>query len=170
MTVKHFKNKRLPTIWNTIVGFFASYFAKSLTLKFTENSKYQIDNSKQWNKIIGRSGFCYDFKRKKRKSSKMIVWRYNHSLELFQVAEYSRTDWEFNYNIITNIEIGEEQTFSTGKLNGFLPTSFYFGGRDKPNKDLEYQINFKYKSNEKKRSINYYFNAYSHDSVAHYSL
>jgi hypothetical protein len=141
MIIRHYKSKHLADFITTIKGLWFSYFRQGCYLRFTEEAKYSIDNKYQWNKIIGRGGLLYDFKHKKRKSSKMVVWRYNPDINLFQVAEYQNRNYQHSYNIILNLD-PNEQGYVPFNFKGIIPLSFYFGGSEKPNKDLYYTIKF----------------------------
>lgn len=140
--VKHRKGKRLVNIFLTIYCLWKSFFVKKIVLCFSENSKYDINNQYQWNKIIGRGSLNYDFKSNQHKESRMIVWRYNKKLNVFQIAEYKRKNYIFVYNIVSNLKVNQKAEFVC-KFRGIKPLAFYFGGQDKPNKDIEYLIRFK---------------------------
>jgi hypothetical protein len=157
MIIRHYKGKHLTDFIATIKGLWFSYFCHGCYLRFTEEAKYKIENKYQWNKIIGRGGLLYDFKYKKRKFSKMVVWRYNPDVNLFQVAEYQNKNYQHSYNIILNLD-PSEKGYIPFNFKGIIPLSFYFGS-EKPNKEIYYTIKFIKKEKQENTNKSVVFNA-----------
>jgi len=143
MIVTHKRNKHLSSIKNTILGLFYSMFRLQISVCFNNHSKYCLleENKLNWNKIIGKASLAYSCK-KGHKDSDMLVWRYNSKINKFEIARYWRKDYAFQYDILATLE--NDMPFSMiVKFSGLRPTTFWFGGSQKPNKDLEYKIKFK---------------------------
>lgn len=139
--VTHRKGKRLANFWLTLLCLWKSFFAKRITLVFTEESKYEIYNQYKWNKIIGRRGLFYDFSYKVHKNFTTLAWRYNKDLNLFQVAEYTRKDYEASYKVVGNLLTNQKGTFKCN-FKGVIPLAFRFSGIEKPTKNISYLIKF----------------------------
>jgi len=154
MIVRHKKNKHSASLWNTFIGLFYSMFTTQITICFNNYSKYCLrdENKMNWNKIVGKASLRYDLE-KGHKDSDMLVWRYNPKLNKFQIASYWRNNYSFQYDIIATLENNEPYTLIK-KFNGFRPTTFWFGGSQAPNKDLEYQIKFNICYEQKNKSNN----------------
>lgn len=81
-------------------------FYMDRTFMFTENSKYNLNDSDQldWNKLIG---VCYGVFGI-HKNSDRIVWRYDAERDVFELAAYWYNNGERGYKILSTVEVGEE--------------------------------------------------------------
>lgn len=136
--IKHKKGKHNAIFTSKILTFYKSIFSSSIEIEFTEDSKYNVNDS--WNKILGRGGVFYNFKQKVRKTEQMLVWRYLKSEDIFEVAEYKRVNYEWSVENITKMKVNQKKKFNLNFLKSFIPTGAYFGGRETPDRDLTYKI------------------------------
>lgn len=81
-------------------------FYMDRTFKFTEKSKYNLNDTDQldWNKLVG---VCYGIFGIHKNSDRM-AWRYNVKNDLFELAAYWYNNGERGYKILSTVEVGEE--------------------------------------------------------------
>lgn len=143
MIIKHREGKHIASFFNTVYVFFNSLFKRNIILKFTEESKYFLDNKNKlnWNKIVGKGGLIYSCK-KKRKNEVFLVWRYNRDKDIFEIAEYYRENFTFFFHIVKTVKINEKYSFNINFLRGIIPLTPWFGGSKPSPKDVKYSLNF----------------------------
>lgn len=141
--VKHIKGRHYCNLSSLLKLYYVSLFRQYNTLEihFSDKSKYDLKDGDQWdwNKIIGRGGLKYN--RGERKTEQFLVWRYNIKDNQFEVTEYWRQDYKFDYTRKLKITDGSKPIVTDISFAySFLPLGGYFGGNEVAPNDLEYKI------------------------------
>ena len=141
--VKHKKGKHYCNFFSLLKLYYVSLFRQydTLEIHFSNKSKYDLKDSDQWDfsKIIGRGGLKWNGK--VRKTEQFLVWRYNLKDNQFEVTEYWRENYEFDYVRKLMITDGSEPIVTDISFAySFLPLGGYFGGNEVAPNDLEYKI------------------------------
>ena len=140
--VEHKKGKHNVGILDKIRIYFISLFRKKLIIKFTEDSKYDLKDEDQYdfNKIVGRGGLIVNSKGI-RKTEQFLVWRYNIKEDVFEVTQYWRKDYKFDYNRdLIKMRVNQEEEFDLSFLKSPIPSGGHFGGNEVAPNDLNYKI------------------------------
>lgn len=140
--VKHRTGKHNVGFLDKLYIMFFSLFKKKITIKFTEESKYDLkdNDQKDWNKIIGRGGFMFK-PSKGRKTEQFLVWRYNIEDDVFEVTTYWRKDYKFDFDRnYTTMKVGDKKTFDINFLKSPIPAGGYFGGNEVAPRRVRYYL------------------------------
>ena len=143
--VQHKKGKHNASLWTKLKLAFVLYACRSISIEFTEKSKYDLKDQDQydWCKVIGAAGFLYDIKKGVHKNEQFVVWRYHLKDDIFEVCPaYWRKNYEFDYDRknIVRMKPGDRKAFDITFIKSLIPKSSYFGGNEVAPSDIEYYI------------------------------
>jgi len=128
-----------PTFPSLVNSLFLNTSHRVVALRFTEDSKYIQENSKEqydWLKIVGKGSLSMKEGPEGylvRKSEAILVWRYLPEHDVFQVARHYRINGVRQPILPRHIKTmcaGDTRLFSMAFTKGFGPVRIfpYFGG------------------------------------------
>lgn len=128
MKIKFKKGWSMPTLSGFLFTLYCSLFKKQLQIKFTEKSKYTLDDTDQcdWNKIYGRVGLKYI--NGQRASEQLAVWRYCKGG--FLIDEYYRVNGEMIMFKGVKVPLDTWVDVPKPAFINNIPASSWFGGSD----------------------------------------
>lgn len=140
MTIQFRQGKHHCGFWGKLYLLWCAIFRRSITVVFPEDAKYQlsVNDQRDWNKLIGYGGIRYNFKKKIRKTEHLYAWRYVNGY--FEVAEYSRKDWEFRFKVLFFLIPNQPIEIPLKSLRCGLPLGGYFGGNNPAPKAFEIKV------------------------------